>query len=162
MYQRILVPIDGSATSERGLAEALALARLTHGKLRLIHVLDVSHFASGFTTEAMFVARTVGWLRERAGQLLADCRARTAAAGVEADTALLEAKDVRIAEHIADEALAWNADLIVLGTHGRRGLERCLLGSDAEQVLRLSPVPVLLVRETGEASPCTPASARAA
>ncbi len=50
---------------------------------------------------------------------------------------------------IAEEARAWNADLIVIGTHGRRGIERILWGSDAEQVMRVAPVPVLLVQKTG-------------
>jgi nucleotide-binding universal stress UspA family protein len=55
----------------------------------------------------------------------------------------------RLGEAIADEAGTWNADLVVIGSHGRRGLQRLLIGSGAEQVLRLSPVPVLLVRDPG-------------
>lgn len=94
MYQRFLVPVDGSATSARGLTEAIAIARMSGG--RTAHVIVV-------------------------------------------------------------QAAASPADVIVVGTHGRRAIGRFMLGSDAEQVLRISPIPVLLVR-----SPANGAAAAAA
>ena len=68
-------------------------------------------------------------------------------AGVPADTRLVEASGARLGETVASEARAWEADLVVVGTHGRRGLGRVLLGSGAEQVIRQAPVPVLAVRD---------------
>jgi len=59
---------------------------------------------------------------------------------------MIETFGARVADLIVDETVAAKADLIVIGTHGRRGVGRLLLGSDAEQILRLAPVPVLLVR----------------
>ncbi|MCG3189203.1 MAG: hypothetical protein LKCHEGNO_01489 [Burkholderiaceae bacterium] len=69
-----------------------------------------------------------------------------------AETALNDTFTARVCDVVVQEALEWKADLIVIGTHGRRGASRLLLGSDAEQVLRLAPVPVLLVRDAGLAS----------
>ena len=62
------------------------------------------------------------------------------------DTVLIENLDARVSQLVVEHARAWGADLIVLGTHGRRGLARVLMGSDAEQIARTAPVPVLLVR----------------
>lgn len=59
---------------------------------------------------------------------------------------LVERTTARISERIVEQAKAWDAEMIVIGTHGRRGVGRMLLGSDAEQTVRIAPVPVLLVR----------------
>jgi nucleotide-binding universal stress UspA family protein len=69
-------------------------------------------------------------------------------AGIKAETKLIEATPpgARIASMIAAEAKAWPADMIVIGTHGRRGVDHLLMGSVAEGVVRISPVPVLLIR----------------
>jgi nucleotide-binding universal stress UspA family protein len=67
---------------------------------------------------------------------------------VPAETKLVEGVGARLGEVVAEEARAWEADLVVVGTHGRRGVGRVLLGSGAEQVLRLAPVPVLAVRSS--------------
>ena len=81
-------------------------------------------------------------------------RARTLASdsGIAVDTVLFDGLGGRLCDRVAEQAKDWRADLIVLGTHGRRGVSRVLLGSDAEQVLRTAPVPVLLVRAS-EAAP---------
>lgn len=71
---------------------------------------------------------------------------RARAAGVAADNLLFEKYGESLGETVASEAMRWNADLIVVGTHGRRGVGRLLLGSGAEQVIRLAPTPVLVVR----------------
>ncbi|HTH11864.1 MAG TPA: universal stress protein, partial [Acidovorax sp.] len=91
-------------------------------------------------------------LRKAGEALLNQARDRVAQRGVPVDTALIENLDARVAQLVVEHALAWGADLIVLGTHGRRGLARVLMGSDAEQVARTSPVPVLLVRLPAAAS----------
>jgi nucleotide-binding universal stress UspA family protein len=143
MYQRILVPIDGSATSNRGLDEAIQLAKLTHAKLRLVHMVDELSFATGFGGYAGDVA---GVLKSAGNEVLSQGAARAKAAGVDAETALFETMSNRLSDVVVDEIGKWPADVVVLGTHGRRGVGRWLLGSDAEQILRSSPVPVLLVR----------------
>ena len=145
MYQRILVPIDGSATSGRALQEAI---RLADGKaqLRLVYVLEeiVPLDAVGYASiDQAALQEAVRLTGERA---LADAAEKVRQSGAAAETALLEAKEERIASVIADAARQWRADLIVIGTHGRSGLIRLLLGSVAEGVVREAPVPVLLVR----------------
>jgi nucleotide-binding universal stress UspA family protein len=143
MYQHILVPIDGSDTSNRGLDEAIRLAKLTGATLRLIHMVDELSFATGFGGYAGDVA---GVLKSAGNEVLAQGQARAEAAGVAAEVALFETMQRRLADVVVDEIGNWPADLVVVGTHGRRGIGRWVLGSDAEQILRSSPVPVLLVR----------------
>jgi nucleotide-binding universal stress UspA family protein len=161
VYQRILVPIDGSATSERGLAEAIAIARMSGGSIRLLNILDELVFTTGFETGATYQNTVLPHLRERSERILAAGRERVAAAGVGVDTLCAECFARRPSDVIVEQATAWPADLIVLGTHGRRGVTRVMLGSDAEQVLRMAPIPVLLVR-SAEASGDVVASTTAA
>jgi nucleotide-binding universal stress UspA family protein len=146
MYQRILVPIDGSPTSERGLEQAIALARLTGGSIRLLHVLDELVFVTGFETGATYTNNVLPSLRRRSEGILAAARERVGAAAVAVDTMTIECFARRTSDVIVEQATAWQADLVVIGTHGRRGVNRMLLGSDAEEVARMAPVPVLLIR----------------
>jgi len=162
VYQRILVPIDGSATSERGLTEAIALARMSGGSIRLLHILDELVFMTGFETGATYLNTVLPQLREQSERILAGGRERVAAAGVGVDTLCAECFARRPSEVIVEQAIAWPADLIVLGTHGRRGVTRVMLGSDAEQVLRAAPVPVLLVRYAEASGGVAAATATAA
>ncbi len=67
--------------------------------------------------------------------------------GSQVETALIESAEAQIGECIVKKAIEYQSELIVCGTHGRRGMSRLLLGSDAEYVVRHSPVPVLLVRK---------------
>ena len=161
MYQRILVPIDGSATSDRGLDEAVRLAQLTGASLRLIHVVDELTFATGLEPTAAFAVDMIPLLKEAGTRIIERGKARVAAAGVPVDAVLLETFSARMSDLVVEQALAWKADLIVIGTHGRRGVRRMLLGSDAEQVLRTAPVPVLLVRAPEAESAEAPTTAKA-
>lgn len=145
MYTRILVPVDGSPTSGRGLGEAIKLAHLTGARLHLVHVIEQFIYAAGVdgfvVTEDMIAAIAV------AGEkLLKDLRTQVEAAGVPVDSMLLESRSGRVCAPVIDEAKRWGADLIVIGTHGRHGANRFFMGSDAEMILRLSTTPVLLVR----------------
>lgn len=144
MYQRILVPVDGSPTSLRALEEALQQGD-NATQVRLIHVV------------AEFVTLTEGYefidyeelhkaAHDTGEHILADAAERVRQAGRTVETALRDTAGERIASVIADEAQRWQADLIVIGTHGRTGLNRLLLGSVAEGVVRVSTVPVLLIR----------------
>ena len=145
MYKKILVPVDGSSTSLRGLDEAIRLAKALDAALRIVHVVD--DFVPTPTTDNLLDA-----LRESGKQALAAAEAVARKQGARFEGVLLETVDRRVSELIVDDAKLWPADLIIMGTHGRRGLRRLALGSDAEMVLRSSPVPVLLIRETPEAS----------
>lgn len=148
MYQRILVPVDGSITSGHGLTEAMALARLTHGRLRLIHVVDELSFSFGMEAYAAYGgADWLGVMRENGALILHREKARVEAANLEVDTVLYDNFSGAMPALIAAEVIRWDADLIVLGTHGRRGIGRLVLGSGAENILRHATVPVLLVRD---------------
>jgi len=148
MYKRILVPVDGSSTSIRGLDEAIGLAKLGGGSLRLVHVLDRVVFPGGET----YTVDVFGLLREAGERILQKMKAHAAAAGVDASTFLSEVLPGRVCDVVVEQAKEFGADLIVLGTHGRRGVSRLLVGSDAEQIVRVAPVPVLLVREASTAT----------
>ena len=145
VYKRILVPVDGSPTSMAGLSEALRLARNQKARVRLIHIVDeVTIFNSsdaGMNLEPVIESLKSG------GKRILDRAAKAARAkGVRAETEMFENATSRVAEVLVSRARRWRADLIVMGTHGRRGVNRLVLGSDAELVVRNSPVPVLLVR----------------
>ena len=145
VYRKILVPVDGSPASNRGLAEAIRLAKDQGAALRLVHVLDELVLMPG-AEAAVYLENTVELLREAGEQVMARAQALVRESGLDAQTAIPEVIGGRAADSIVAQAAAWGADLIVLGTHGRRGVERFVMGSDAEEVLRKAQVPVLLVR----------------
>jgi nucleotide-binding universal stress UspA family protein len=143
-FKRILVPVDGSAPSMKGLAVAAKLAREGRGRLQLLHVVD-NYPAYAVPEGAVDVGPMIEAFKAGGRKTLAACERRARSAGARAETKLLEIFGGRTADAIAGAAKRWGADLIVMGTHGRRGVQRALLGSDAEVVVRHSPVPVLLV-----------------
>jgi nucleotide-binding universal stress UspA family protein len=145
MYKRILVPIDGSRTSTLGLQEAIRLAKGSKAKLRLIHVVDESvalqDSAYTFGTEDM-----LSILKKGGEQSLKRAQELVSKHGIKPESKLVESFTGSVADIIVGDAKKWRADLIVMGTHGRRGFSHMMLGSDAEMVVRSSPAPVLLVR----------------
>ena len=146
MYQRILVPIDGSTTSQRALEEALGLARQSSEgpQLELLYVIEIILFHD---SEIYFnYAELRNSMRSSGEKILAQAKKTVQDAGMAVQTRLLEADGERIASVIVEEAKRWPADLIVIGTHGRSGFSRILFGSVAEGVVRTAHVPVLLVR----------------
>jgi nucleotide-binding universal stress UspA family protein len=145
MFKRILVPIDGSGPSRVGLERAIALARNQQARLRLMHVVDENGVVQGMEPN-MNVGDLLDSLVADGRKILAAAAATVKKHGVKADTVLYEVLIGRVADRIVREAAKWHADVIVMGTHGRRGIGRLVMGSDAENVLRQSPVPVLLVR----------------
>ena len=153
IYQRILVPIDGSETARRGLDEAIRIARVDGGTLRLFHVIDDLSFALAMDAYAGQPGDWLSSMREGGARLLNDAKSSAAAAGVKAEAVLHEGVNARLADAVAAEAASWPADLVVLGTHGRRGVGRLLLGSGAESVLRSASIPVLVVRSQAPAAP---------
>ena len=145
VYRNILVPIDGSPASNRGLAEAIRLAKDQRATLRLVHVLDELFLGPG-AEAVVYLGNTVDLLREAGERVVAKAEAVVRQSGLEPESAVLEIMGGRAANYIVAEANAWQADLIVLGTHGRRGARRLVMGSDAEEIVRTASVPVLLVR----------------
>jgi len=144
-YKRILVPVDGSVPAKRALDEALRLAKEGGSRLRLLHVIEENLLA--LTPEAgMLTAQLLEALQQAGDEVLRDAQALAKASGVDADTVKVESIGGRVGEVIVEQASTWPADLIVMGTHGRRGLSHMVLGSDAERVARSTPVPLLLVR----------------
>ena len=142
MYRRILIPVDGSDTANRAVVAALQMARENGGRIRLIHALDELAYLSGYEYSADLLKSA----RAEGSRIIEDAQLMAQSAGVPADGKLVETAGRRLGELVAEEARDWEADLVVVGTHGRRGMSRILLGSGAEQVLRLAPVPVLAVR----------------
>ncbi|TMH10781.1 MAG: universal stress protein [Betaproteobacteria bacterium] len=146
MYRRILVPIDGSATSTRGLTEAIKLAKLTGARIKVVHVVDEISFATSMEAAGTYSGEVAELLRESGEKILQHAKSRVAKNGLRVDAELFDSFAGRVCDLVVDAARAWRADLIVLGTHGRRGIGRLMLGSDAELIVRSAPVPVLLVR----------------
>jgi nucleotide-binding universal stress UspA family protein len=148
MYKRILVAVDGSATSERALHEGIRLAKEQRARLRLVHVVDelVARSATPTTPADFWKA-----IRKAGALVLESARARAVQDGIEPETKLAEIRTFgslvrRVPDLIVEDARRWKADLIVIGTHGRRGLSKLLLGSVADGVMRTAGMSVLLVR----------------
>jgi len=144
MYAKILVPIDGSETSTLGLNEAIRLAKNQGGRIRLINI--VNELIVVLPEAYVNIERVIDELRARGKAILDSSEATVRSGGVEVDTTLVEAMGNQAGDKIIQQAKEWGADLIVCGTHGRRGIRRIVMGSDAEYIVRHTPVPILLVR----------------
>ena len=144
-YRRILVAVDGSPAARRGLREAIRLAKAQRARLFVLHVVN-EFFAYDYMEGAAVGADVMALLRDAGRRILARALALARQQGVRATAVMREIAGGAAADPIAREARRQRADLIVLGTHGRRGVRRLVLGSDAEQVVRTATVPVLLVR----------------
>lgn len=145
MYQRILCPVDGSQPSNRGMFEAIHLAHDQQASLRFVFVaciyVPLIDMAGEFNVD-----RLTDMLRKSGEQVLKRAVATAEAEGVTAEHALRDSFEGRAGEAIVAEAHEWRADLVVMGTHGYRGFDHFVMGSDAEFVVRHSPAPVLLAR----------------
>jgi len=148
-YRKILVPVDGSRTSLKGLKEAARLAKAGGGRLVLLHVVDEFVAFTGMETTGAFVQEMIEGLVSGGKRILEKAARDAARLGVRAQTILRERVGGPAAYEIVRQAKKNRCDLIVIGTHGRRGVRRLALGSDAELVVRNSTVPVLLVRAAG-------------
>ncbi|MGD0492778.1 MAG: universal stress protein [Steroidobacteraceae bacterium] len=145
MYEKILVPIDGSETSAAGLSEAIKIAKSLQSEIRLVHILHDLIYDYGYNSR-LYAADALEVLRKTGREILDAAEATARREGIKSTSVLLESVGGPAAELIIAEAKAWSANLLVLGTHGRRGLARIVMGSDAEEVVRSCSVPVLLVR----------------
>ncbi len=146
VYKRILVAVDGSKTSTLAMKEAINLAKNQKAKLRVIYVAD----------EFVVVGEGVPFnfkeyensIRKYGLHILNKMKFLAKKADISAESGLIENSEhsARIAEIIVQEASAWRANLLVIGTHGRRGFSRLVLGSVAEGVVRIAETPILLIR----------------
>jgi nucleotide-binding universal stress UspA family protein len=142
MYRKIICPVDGSDTSKRGMRQAVILAREQNASLVLLHVVDfgpLTLYGPQFGTD--FEA-----FRDAGRATLNAAVEEAQVHDVAAEPRLTEIMNGAPGETIVREAERCGADLIVMGTHGRRGLSRLLIGSDAATVVGQSRIPVLLVK----------------
>lgn len=154
MFKSIVVALDGSTASAAGFKTALRLAADQHASLFGVHVLDSAAAIVGY--EGVYVPTGYAdalyrGLRKTGEAILAKAAANAGAAGVAFQPVLVDSRGQPVAQAILREARKAKADVIVIGTHGRRGLSRVLMGSDAEAVVRESAIPVLLVRSVERA-----------
>jgi nucleotide-binding universal stress UspA family protein len=149
MYKRILVATDSSKTAALALEEACKLARgAADARLRIVHVVDSPHdYADAWYSALSVDVEAVQRAWRRVGQqILEKAGAQSAAAGIPAETVLLETEGRRVSRAVVEEAERWAAEVIVIGSHGRQDPEHLLIGSVAEGVTRTARLPVLLVR----------------
>ena len=149
MHKNIVLALDGSKISDSVVEEVIKLTEGRAVNLRIIHVVDESFVYYG-GQDFDYLSLIVSCQKE--GQNILDKAAKILAShsSIKVETSLLEVKPFhkRIAEVIVEEANEWSADLLVIGTHGRRGFSRFLLGSVAENIIRIATIPVLLVRSS--------------
>lgn len=145
-YKHILVAVDGSPVSDRALQEAITLAQALQAQLRIVHVIDemVLNLDMGFAD----MNESLALIQNSGKQILETATKQAQDKGIKVESTLLkiDSLGVRIGEVIARDAVDAKADLIVMGTHGRRGISRVLMGSVADTVVRVAVPPVLLVR----------------
>lgn len=145
MYQRILAPIDGSEASARAFDAALRLARESAAQLVPLYVVDVPLVGADAPGYDPSIVRDA--LYEEGSRVNAQALAKIQRDGVTGTPRVLETSPVGddIAHSILRVANEWPADLVVMGTHGRRGFRRLILGSVAERFVRIASCPVLLI-----------------
>jgi nucleotide-binding universal stress UspA family protein len=150
MHKRIFVAIDDSSTAQKALDEAIDLAVAVGAELCIGTALDEAPLAQHGMGLGSYidVDRIKQEMRDAGNALLDRAAAKAKGAGCEPYRILMESDKKRLSDMIVDAATQWNADLIVMGTHGRRGFERLLVGSVAEHVIRIATTSLLLVRET--------------
>ncbi|NKA59999.1 universal stress protein [Ralstonia solanacearum] len=150
MYERILLAVDGSHASELALYQAILVSKVSGAEVEALFVVDST---DAFFTPIGYDARGAeARIREYGRETLAHAAAKLESAGVRHTTKLMEKPSSlgQVSSTIVEEANVSNADLIVLSTHGRRGLRHLVMGSVAESVVHKTNKPVLMVRsETG-------------
>ncbi|GAD52733.1 hypotheical conserved protein [Halarchaeum acidiphilum MH1-52-1] len=142
MYDEILVPTDGSPEAEAAIEHAVDIASKYDARIHALYIVDASAYATLDATETV-----IEDLEDEGEEAVATVEEAAAAAGVDARTAVVNGN---VHELITAYARNNDIDLIVMGTHGRRGIDRFLLGSVTERVIRTTDVPVLTVRSAGE------------
>ena len=145
MFKHIVVPIDGSDNATRAVDKAVGLAKAFGSAITLVTVIDNYPFTGIGGDFAYGQAEYLSAATANANTALDSAAAAVAAQGLSCDKRVMEEHVIH--EGILHTAKEVGADLIVMGSHGRHGLEKLLLGSVAQRVLGRSPVPVLVVRD---------------
>jgi nucleotide-binding universal stress UspA family protein len=144
IFERILVPTDGSSAARAADNVAIGLAHAFHGRVRFILVLDTTRLISDLTLGTdRDVTEEIDRLRPVAQQVLDDVKRLGAERGVPAEAYLLEGD---VVDRILEDAAAWRADVIVIGTHARPHSLFPTLGSKTNELLRRATIPVLVCR----------------
>lgn len=145
MFRNILVAVDESPQAASGIDLATDLAKALKARLTLVHALDPAVLAASADDAGSVSVMEIELdeLQAAGKELVEATAARIRKAGIEVDAIVRDGVPARV---ILDTAKRSNCDLIVMGTHGRHGIERFFLGSCAEAVLRESPIPVLVKR----------------
>ncbi|CBJ44018.1 universal stress protein [Ralstonia solanacearum] len=146
MYDIIMTAIDGSPTSQRALDEAMRLATALGSRLVIAHVIDNAHVK--WDLGSLNTRQITDTLVQQGHTLVAKALHTAQQAGIQASTVTTDdpLAYIDVATELEKLGLQAGAQVMVLGTHGRRGVRRALLGSVAESVVRSSSLPVLLVR----------------
>lgn len=145
MFKHIIVPVDGSSTSGQAIARAIEMAQAFKSQVTVVCVIDAFAFTGVGSDLAYGQVEYLEAATAEAKLAVSNAKASFAAAGVDATGAVLEGQAVY--KSILDAASASDVDLIVMGSHGRKGLEKLVLGSVAAQVLSHTHLPVMIVRE---------------
>lgn len=146
MFKRIIVTMDDTKAAHYALDKAIELAKEQKAKLRIVHVVDYVNLTAG--VEGINVERFMESLKDFGKNLLKRSVELAAKKGVKAERKLIESSELisHIAEKILTDAEKWRADLIIVGTHGRRGIKRLFWGSVAETIIRDAKAPILIFR----------------
>jgi nucleotide-binding universal stress UspA family protein len=150
MFERILVPVDGSHTSDIGINMAIGIARDLDSMVYLLHVVPEFIVMQDAVGGAVYADRLFEGLREGGRKILDKAERKLRAKDVTFRSVLVEEPAARVSDVIVRQARKLKVDVIVMGTHGRRGVSRLAMGSDAAAVVADSAVPVLLVRDKGK------------
>lgn len=145
MFKHILVPIDGSPTAEQAISKALAIAQAFKSAVTLIYVIDPYAFTGVGTDFAYGQAEYLSAITEEAQKSINAATQVFVAQGIDAHGSVIEGRSIY--QSILAAAESVNADLVVMGSHGRRGLQKLVLGSVTAQVLAHAHLPVLVVRD---------------
>ncbi|WP_131781545.1 universal stress protein [Legionella gresilensis] len=146
-YKKIMLAVDGSEIGQVAVKEIIKIAQNKDVTVRLVYIVDETFIYQGSTID---YGALVSAYREEGQKILDDIeKLIISQSSIKVEKTIVELKkiQVRIAELIMKEAQKWPADLLVIGTHGRRGFNRFFLGSVAENIIRIATVPVLLVRD---------------
>lgn len=145
MFKHILVPVDGSPTSMQAVSKAAGLAKAFGSAVTAIYVIDPYPFTGVGTDFAYGQAQYLNAATAEANEAIKGAREQLEAAGLAVQTRIVESHTAW--RGILETATAIGADLVVMGSHGRRGLEKLVLGSVAQRVLSHATLPVLVVRD---------------
>lgn len=145
-FKHILVPIDGSSTSYAAVSKASELAKAFDSRVTAVCVLSLDPFLGvEFINTQDILDHTIQQAREEIAEILAEAAEKFASQGLNIDTKIIEGSD--IARSIVEASEELGADLVVIGSHGRKGFQKFVLGSVAQSILGEISVPVLVVRE---------------